>query len=47
MRADAGVLRADLAAVLVEAERLALTACKHPATAVDGSRCLARDPDLW
>ena len=30
LRTEAGVLRGDLAAALGEAERLALTACRHP-----------------
>jgi hypothetical protein len=47
LRTEAGALRADLAVALSEAERLAPTACKHPAGAVDGNRCHACSTDLW
>jgi hypothetical protein len=47
LRTEAGVLRADLAAALGEAERLALTACRHPAAAVDGGHCHACGTDVW
>ena len=40
-------LRAALTDVLAEAERLAPTACKHPAAAVDGGHCHACDIDIW
>ena len=40
-------LRAALADVLAEAERLASTACMHPAAAVDGGHCHACDTDIW
>jgi hypothetical protein len=47
LRTEAGVLRADLAAALGEAERLALTACRHQAAAVDGGTCRACGTEVW
>jgi hypothetical protein len=47
LRTEAAVLRADLAAALDEAERLALTACRHPAGAVDGGTCQACGAEVW
>jgi hypothetical protein len=47
LRTEAGVLRADLAAALGEAERLASTACRHPAGAVDGGTCGACGAEVW
>ncbi len=47
LRTEAGVLRTDLAAALDEAERLALTACRHPASAVDSGTCRACGADVW
>ena len=44
LRAETGILRADLATALDEAERLAEAACKHPAGAVDGGTCQACAP---
>jgi len=40
-------LRADLAGVLAEAERLAAQQCRHPAAAVDSGTCRACGTDLW
>jgi hypothetical protein len=40
-------LRTDLAAALAEVERLALTACKHPAAAIDAGHCHACNTDIW
>jgi hypothetical protein len=47
LRTEAAVLRADLAAALSEAERLALTACRHPAGAVDSGTCQACGAEVW
>ena len=47
LRTQADVLRADLAAALGEAERLASTACRHPAGAVDGGTCRACGAEVW
>jgi hypothetical protein len=47
LRTEAAVLRTDLAAALDEAERLASTACRHPAGAVDGGTCRACGTDVW
>ncbi len=47
LRTEVGVLRSDLAAALSEAERLALTACRHPAGAVDGGTCQACGTEVW
>ena len=47
LEAEGNRLRAELDAALAECERLAVTACKHPAGAVDGSHCRACDTDLW
>ena len=38
---------ADLADALAEAERLASTACRHPAGAVDGGTCRACATEVW
>jgi hypothetical protein len=38
---------AELRDALAEAERLAATACKHPAGAVDGGTCQACGADVW
>jgi hypothetical protein len=40
-------LCADLADALAEAERLASTACRHPAGAVDGGTCRACGTEVW
>lgn len=47
LRTEASVLRADLAAALDEAERLASAACRHPAGAVDGGTCRACGAEVW
>jgi hypothetical protein len=47
LHAETGILRADLAAALAEAERLATAACKHPAVAVDGGTCQACGAEIW
>ena len=47
LRAQAGILRADLAAALAEAEQLAAAACRHPAGAVDGGTCRACGTEVW
>jgi hypothetical protein len=47
LRTEAGILRADLAAALAEAERLAAMACRHPAGAVDGGTCRACEREIW
>ncbi len=47
LRTEAGSLRADLAAALDEAGRLALTACRHPAGGVDGGTCQACGTEVW
>ena len=38
LHAEKGIHRADLDAALGEAQRLALTACRHPSAAVDAAR---------
>jgi hypothetical protein len=40
-------VRAELDAAPAECERLAATACKHPAGAVDGGTCQACGNDVW
>ncbi len=45
VRLAAAVLERD--AAVAEAERLSGLACRHPAGAVDGSRCLACGADVW
>jgi hypothetical protein len=47
MRTELDSTRTDLAAALDEAERLALTACRHPAGAVDGGTCRACGTEIW
>jgi hypothetical protein len=47
LRAELNDARTDLAAALGEAERLALTACMHPAGAVDGGTCRACGAEIW
>ncbi len=47
LRTEIAGVREDLAAALTEAERLALTACRHPAAAVDGGTCRACGTELW
>jgi hypothetical protein len=40
-------VRAELDAALGEAQRLALTTCRHPAAAVDGGTCRACGAEIW
>jgi hypothetical protein len=40
-------LQARAESAEAEAERLAGMACKHPAAAVDGGRCMACGADVW
>jgi hypothetical protein len=47
LEAERDRLRTDLAAALGEAQRLALTACRHPSAAVDGGTCRACGQDVW
>jgi outer membrane murein-binding lipoprotein Lpp len=47
LEAERDQLRGDLDAALGEAQRLALTACRHPAGAVDGGTCRAWGQDMW
>ena len=47
MRTELDSTRTDLAAALDEAERLASTACRHPAGAVDGGMCRACGTEVW
>ena len=47
LRAKLHDARTDLAATLGEAERLASTACRHPAAAVDGGTCRACGTEIW
>jgi hypothetical protein len=47
LEAERDRLQADLDAALGEAQRLALSACRHPAATVDGGTCMACGTDLW
>jgi len=47
MRAELHDARADLDAALGEAQRLALTAHRHPSAAVDGGTCQACGTEIW
>ena len=47
LRTELDGARADLATALSEAERLASTACRHPAGAVDGGTCRACGTEMW
>jgi hypothetical protein len=47
MRTELDSTRTDLAAALDEAERLASTACRHPAGAIDGGTCRACGTEVW
>jgi hypothetical protein len=47
LRGELHDARADLDAALGEAERLALTACLHPAAAVDAGVCGACGAEIW
>jgi hypothetical protein len=47
LEAERDQLQADLDAALGEAQRLALTACRHPAAAADGGHCHACGTEVW
>jgi hypothetical protein len=47
LHTENSILRADLADALAKTERLASTACKHPAGAIDSGTCRACGTEVW